>query len=106
MWPEVREKLLSAGAAFAQLLDDDLADADVRRRFRFDVRTRAPQQREAYVGGELWALLSGYRLRQIRGPDAWGRENNALAMIAMIVEEIIAIDDMDPRDVFGYPNEI
>jgi hypothetical protein len=53
------------------------------------------------VGGELWTLLGDYRLQHVQKFKGYERRRSALAMLAMCVEQIIAIDDIDPSDVFN-----
>jgi hypothetical protein len=100
LWRDVHTRIVAVGAAFARLLDEDLADPESRRRVSFDVRVSAPQKLDAHAGGELWNLISAYRLREVASPESYIRARNATAMLAMAVEEIIAIDDIDPRDVY------
>jgi hypothetical protein len=104
-WREVHARVVSVGAAFAKLLDEDLSDPEGRHRISFDVRATAPQKLDADVGGELWSLLSDYRLRSISNGDQHARTRNAIAMLAMAVDAMIAIDDIDPRDVYGYQED-
>ena len=102
MWRRVQARVIAVGAAFARLLDEDLTDPETRRIVTFEVRTSAPQQLDAFVGSELWTLLAEYRLRQVREFEGHARRSNVMAMLAMCVEQIISIDDIDPRDVYGY----
>lgn len=105
MWREVHARVVSVGAAFARLLDEDLADPESQQSVSFDVRASAPQRIDADVGGELWNLLSDYRLRQVRDTEHYVRTRNAVAMISMVVEAIISIDDIDPRDIYDDDEE-
>jgi hypothetical protein len=54
----------------------------------------------AHPGTELWGLLSTYRLERVAAHDGYIRRDDVLAMLSMVVEEIIAIDDIDPADVY------
>lgn len=100
MWRGVRDRVVALGAAFAALLEEDLTQTENRRIVSFDVRTSAPQQLDAHAGGELWDLLTAYRLRQLQEHKGHQRRRSVMAMLAMCVEEIIAIDDIDPGDVY------
>lgn len=100
MWRGVRERVVAVGAVFATLLEEDLTQPESRRIVHFEVRTSAPQELNAHVSGELWDLLATYYRRQVRDQAGHWRRRSALAMLAMCVEEIIAIDDIDPADVY------
>jgi hypothetical protein len=100
MWRIVRERLIDVGAAFLRLLDEPLDDPDVKRSVSFDLRTLAPQRLRAPVGTELWDLLTKYYFRQAQEYEGWPRRSSVLGVLALVVEEIIAIDDIDPRDVY------
>jgi hypothetical protein len=99
-WRRVHDEVALLGGAFATLLEEDLNDPEGRRIVAFEVRTSAPQRLDAHVGTELWTVLADYRLRQVREFKGLQRRHGALAMLAMCVEEVIAIDDIDPRDVY------
>lgn len=77
MWRQVHARVVSVGAAFARLIDEDLAEPESRRRVSFDVRVSAPRQVDADVGGELWNLLSDYRLRRVHDTEHYVRTRNA-----------------------------
>lgn len=101
LWRGVRDRVIDAGGGFAALLDEDLRDAEHRRIVSFEVRTSAPQRLDAHVGGELWELLADHHLRQMEEVGGHARRRSIMAMLAMCVEEVISIDDIDPRDLFG-----
>jgi hypothetical protein len=100
MWREVRERVLDVGAAFLGLLDEPLGSAEVRRIISFDLNNVAPQRLRAHASGRLWDLLTEYYLQQARTEDRHERRSSAIAVAAMAVDEVIAIDDIDPRDVY------
>lgn len=94
-------RVIRVGAAFARFLDEDFESERDRRRIAAHVRTVAPSRLDAHPGDPLWHLLSGYRLSQVRHGDPGIRRAGALAMVAMAVEEIDAINDIDPRQALG-----
>lgn len=96
----VRDRVVDVGAAFATLLDEPLDGPDAERAISSDVRTLAPQRLRASVGGELWTILTDYYARTVAEYRGVERHKSAIAVIAMAAEEIIAIDDIDPRDVY------
>lgn len=97
----IRAGVLAVGAAFAALLPKDLADEEMRRIVRFEVRTSAPRRMAAHVGDELWELLNGYYTHKIAGARSEHTTRIAvMAVLALALEEIIAIDNIDPADVF------
>ena len=98
---DVHSWVIDVGAAFANILNEDLADEQTRRSLRFDVRVSAPQRLRAHAGTELWTLLSTYRLGQVAAHGDYTRRDNVVAMLAMVVEEMMAIDDIDPADIYG-----
>jgi hypothetical protein len=103
MWREVHAALVLVGAAFATLLEEDLRDGFARKSIAFDVRVTAPQKLGASVGGTLWNMLSAYRLQEVERGAGHVRRRNATALIAMVVDELISIDQIDPWDVYGDP---
>jgi hypothetical protein len=100
MWRDVYDRVLEVGAAFLRLLDESLGDAEVQRIVSFDLNNLAPQRLRAHAGGELWRMLSEYYLRQARIRDRHERRSSAIAVVAMVVDEMIAINDIDPRDFY------
>jgi hypothetical protein len=97
----IRAGVLAVGAAFAALLPENLADDEMRRIVRFEARTSAPRRMGAHVGDELWELLTGYYTRKIAGAKSEHTTRSAvMAVLALALEEIIAIDNIEPADVF------
>ena len=96
----VRDAVLAAGAAFAPLLPESISDPEMRRIVRFEVRTAAPRRLRAHVGSELWELLSLYYMRRVKEANRDDRRVSILAMLALLLEELIAIDNIDPADVY------
>jgi hypothetical protein len=99
---DVRARIVDVGAAFANLLDDELIDKSRRRELLFDVRETAPQRLRAHSATELWDLMSDYRFRKVSQTNGWERYSHVTAMLAMVVEEMLAIDDIDPADIYGH----
>jgi hypothetical protein len=48
----------------------------------------------------LWDLLTAFYLRQAKAGDRYTRARSATAVAALAVDEIIAINDIDPRDAY------
>lgn len=96
----VRGFVLDVGAAFARLLPEDTIDDEWRRIVRFEIRNQTPRHLGAHAGHELWDLLSGYYVRQVKAFENHTRRTAVLAILALVLEEIIAIDNIDPADVF------
>jgi hypothetical protein len=105
LWRAVHDRVVDVGAAFLALLDVPLQDPDSRRLVAFEIEHSGPRNLDAHAGSELWELLSAYHLRQVTNEDAYLRRMSAIAMAAIAVEEIIAINDIDPRDIFGDYDE-
>ena len=40
--------------------------------------------------------------RKVSEAIGWERYSHVTAMLAMVVEEMLAIDDIDPADVYGH----
>jgi hypothetical protein len=99
-WRTVRDRVIEVGAAFVALLDEPLDDPQTERVISSDVRLLAPQRVRAGVGGELWTLLTDYYLRDAEKYEGPQRHRSAIAVVAMAMEELIAIDDIDPRDFY------
>jgi hypothetical protein len=102
MWREARKLVIDVGAAFVGLLNEPLDDPETERIIASEVRLFAPYRPRAGIGTELWALLTDYHLRMIQRNGGFPRRESSIAVVAMAVEEMISIDDIDPRDVFGY----
>lgn len=109
MWRNVRAELVLTGAVLLDLLSWSPRDEDGRRIIRFELESTAPQNLRAGAGSELWQLLVGYYgERCVASESRHGRNAAALALIKLCLDEIIAIDDIDPRDVYddlGYEEE-
>jgi hypothetical protein len=101
LWRVAREHVIAVGAAFAGLLEPRPMTEGARRVLWFNVEATTPPQRlRASVGGELWALLTDYYLREtVRNPPGF-REASVEAVLALCVDQMLSIDDIDPRDVF------
>lgn len=100
MWRDVHDQVVEVGAAFVTLFDEPLTDPDADRIIAFDINRTAPQNLDAHTGGELWDLLTTFYVRQAKTGDRHTRAKSASAVAALAVDEIIAINDMDPRDVY------
>ena len=100
MWREVHDQIVEVGAAFVTLLDELPPDLDAQRVLNVDIEFTAPRNLDAHVTGELWKLLSDHYLRELEFGDPHARTKAATAMVSLTVEEIIAINDIDPRDVY------
>jgi hypothetical protein len=103
-WLGARSRLIDLGAAFAALIDADLGEVEERRIVAFEIRT-ASSASDAVVGGELWRLLIEYRLREVERFRQDARRRNAVAAIAMVVDQVISVDNIDPRDVYDLYDE-
>jgi hypothetical protein len=55
---------------------------------------------DAHVSGDLWNLLIQHYIEQIRDGARLRIRRSAVAVVALAVEEIMAIDNIDPGDVF------
>ena len=53
---------------------------------------------DAHVGGNLWSLLTDHYLGQIRNGGRLRTRRSSLAVVALAIDEIISINDIDPRD--------
>jgi hypothetical protein len=100
MWREVHDQVVEVGAAFITLLDELPPDLDEQRVLNVDIELTAPRNLDAHVTGALWNLLADHYLREIEFGDPHIRTKAATAMVSLTVEEIIAINDIDPRDVY------
>jgi hypothetical protein len=60
----------------------------------------APQRLRAFASGELWNILTEYYLRRALGGSRSERRESVIAVVAIAVDEIMAIDDIDSRDVY------
>jgi hypothetical protein len=83
------------------LLAPERLDAPENQRIiKYEVDNSAsPRPLRASPGSELWTLLTDYHLRQARRRD-WQRRESGLAVAAMAIDAMIAIDDIDPADVY------
>lgn len=99
-WRSARQLTVEIGAAFLALLPEALGQAENQRVIRYEVgNSVAPRPLRASPGSELWTLLTEYHLRQARERD-WQRRESGLAVASMAIDAIIAIDDIDPADVY------
>jgi hypothetical protein len=105
MWREVHDCVVDVGASFVLLLEQALDSPESDRMIAFDINRTAPQNLDAHAGGELWDVLTSYYLNAARGEDRYARQRAATAVAALAVDEIIAINDIDPRDVFDDYDE-
>ena len=55
---------------------------------------------DAHVGGSFWTLLINHYLEQIQDGARLRVRRSAVAVVALVVEEIVSIDNIDPQDVF------
>jgi hypothetical protein len=100
MWREVHDQVVEVGAAFVSLLDESPADLHAERVLNVDIEFTAPRNLDAHVTGELWSLLASHYLREIEFGDPHTRTKAATAMVSLTVEEVVAINDIDPRDAY------
>jgi hypothetical protein len=105
-WRIVRQLVVDVGAAFLLLAPERLDNPENQRIIKYEVNNAAnPPPLRASPGSELWVLLTDYHLRQARRVD-WRRGESGLAVAAMAIDAMIAIDDIDPSDVYDdYDNE-
>jgi hypothetical protein len=105
-WHAARRLIVDVGAAFLLLAPERLDSPENQRIIKYEVNTSAsPRPLRALPGSELWVLLTEYHLRQARRSD-WQRRESGLAVAAMAIDAMIAIDDIDPADVYDdYDNE-
>lgn len=96
----IRSAVLVVGSVFAVLLPENVSDNEMRRIVGSEVRTGAPRRLAAHVGDELWDLLSSYYTRRIKAFTDHARRTAVIAILALVLEEIVAIDNIDPADVF------
>ena len=92
----IRSAVLAVGSAFAVLLPENVADDEMRGIVGFEVRRGAPRRLAAHVGDELWDLLSSYHVRRIKAFKDHARRTAVIAILALVLEEIVAIDNIDP----------
>lgn len=100
MWRRAYDCVVDVGAAWMRLIDDPLDKSDVARILAFDIANSAPQRLNAHAGGELWTLLTRYYLEQAQSQVTHTKRSSVSAVVALCIDEMIAIDDIDPRDVF------
>ena len=98
MWDNARSMLISAAAALVQVLDPTPRTDERRRYVRFEIESSAPQRLRAHPGGRLWDLLVGYYLDEMRRSESYARESAVYAVLAMCLDELMAIDDIEPPD--------
>ncbi len=96
----VHDRVVDVGAAFLHLSRDRPGNDEAERIISFEVNNPAPQRLRAHAGDELWTLLTAFYLRETLEESRHTRRNSAIAVVAMAVDEIIAIDDIDPQDVY------
>lgn len=103
LWLSTRQRILDLAATLVPLLPPTYpADIDVLKTMRFEVNHTAPQRLGAHVGSDLWRLLVEHYLTGIREEPEWRSQRNIYALVSLIVEEVGAIDSIDPVDVFDY----
>jgi hypothetical protein len=88
------------GARSLCCLRRNVSGDEMRRIVRFEVRIGAPRRLAAHVGDELWDLLSSYYTRRIKASRDHARRTAVIAILALVLEEIVAIDNIHPADVF------
>ena len=104
-WRSVRQVIVDVGATLARMLDEHPPNEQDRHVIDVNVWTVAQGRLRASAGGRLWHLLTSYYLEEIKEPQEQPRDTSIYSALALVVEEMIAIDDIDPRDVYGYPDE-
>jgi hypothetical protein len=100
MWREVHDQIVEVGAAFVTLFDEPPLELNAQRVLNVDIEFTAPRNVDARVTGDLWKLMADHYLREIEFGDAHVRTKAATAMVSLSVEEIMSINDIDPRDVY------
>lgn len=100
MWRRVHDCVVDVGAAFVRLIDEPLEEQDVARILEFDVLHSAPERLNAHAGGQLWGLLTTHYLEQAQSEASHTRRSSVSAVASLCVDEMINIDDIDPRDVY------
>jgi len=100
MWRGVHDRVVEAGAAFVALVDDRIEHEEIARILEFEVLHSAPQGLNAHASGDLWCLLTRYYLEQARSESSHARRSSIAAVASLCIDEIVAIDDIDPRDVY------
>jgi len=99
-WRAARKLVVDVGAAFLVLIPERLDESENQRIIRYEIDNSAsPRPLRASPGSELWTLLTEYHLRHARRRD-WQRRESGLAVASMAIDAVIAIDDIDPADVF------
>jgi hypothetical protein len=96
LWLVARSVLVDAGAAVTTCLGATPRTDDERRRVSFEVEATAPQRLRAHIGSRLWNLLTTYYLDEISEPELYDRERAVCGFLAMAVEQLISIDDIEP----------
>ncbi len=100
LWQAARALVIDVGASFLALVPEPLESQEAQRFVRYEVNaSAAPRPLRASPGSELWTLLTEYHLRQAQGPD-WQRRESAFAVVAMAIDSIISIDDIDIADLY------
>jgi hypothetical protein len=100
MWRTAYSKLEEAAAAIVHILEPTPRTEEQHRAVQFQIEGAAPQRLRAHAGSRLWGLLMDYYLEEARRPDSYVRESTAHAMLALAVEELMAIDDIEPPDAY------
>lgn len=99
LWEGVHSRIIEVGAAFLRLGEDWLTGEEGERILRFEIKNTAPQRLRATAGSDLWTLLTSHFLDEIETHKAPPRLG-VLAVLSMSVDEIVAIEEMDPWDLY------
>ena len=103
-WQTVRQPLVDFAAAAVRVLDDGLDPPEIKR-LKFELHVSAPQNLDAHVDSDLWRLLSQHYVGRL-AENSFVSRRSVIALVSMAIEEMIAIDDIDPRDVYDdYDDE-
>jgi hypothetical protein len=95
MWLHTRALVVDAGAAAARLIGLPQTE-EALRVTRFEING-GPKALRAYPSSRLWTLLTNYYVEEAAG-NHFDRERAAYALLTMVVEAMMGIDDIDPPD--------
>jgi hypothetical protein len=102
MWLVARSMLVHSAAALVHILDPTPRTEEERRHVGFETEVSAPQRLRAHPGARLWELLTDFYLDETRRPETHARAAAVYALLTMAVDELIAIDDIEPPDAWDH----
>lgn len=100
MWRMAYSELEEAAAAIVHILEPTPRTEEQHRAVRFEVEVAAPQRLRVHAGSRLWGLLMDYSSRKPVGPTRTRARARRTAMLALAVDELMAIDDIEPPDAY------